>query len=112
MPLISPIPSPLILVGVPKKQGLSPSKIASEIISRKGEAGIPIGALPSGEISQDEIMERIRADVFIKNLQEDAIITVAIPPGTTVISAGASLAGPVNTVGSTTTITKGYGQIS
>lgn len=106
-----PVPTPLILVGVPKRSGLSPTKIASRIIARKSEAGLPVGVLPSGNISPDEIMERIRVEEIIKGLQEDAIISVAVPPGITLSAAGVSLAGPVTVFGSTITFIKGYGVI-
>lgn len=106
-----PVPTPLILVGVPKRSGLSPTKIASRIIARKSEAGLPVGVLPSGEVSPDEIMERIRIEEIIKGFQEDAIISVAVPPGITLTAAGTSLAGPVTVFGSTITFIKGYGVI-
>jgi len=106
-----PIPTLLILVGVPLRSGLSPTKIASRIISRKSEAGLPVGALPSGGASPDEIMERIRIEEIINALQQDAIISVAIPPGTTITAAGISAAGPVSVFGSTIMPTKGYGVI-
>jgi hypothetical protein len=106
-----PIPTPLILVGVPRRTGLSPTKIASRIIARKGEAGLPVGVLPSGQVSPDEIMERIRIEEIIKALQQDAIISVAIPPGITLSAAGISPTGPVSVFGSTITYSKGYGVI-
>ena len=105
------LPTPLILIGAPTRSGLSPTKIASRIIQRKSEAGLPIGALPSGAVSPDELMERIRVEEIIKAIQEDAKITVAIPPGTTLTASGASPSGPVTVVGSTITITTGYGVI-
>jgi len=104
-----PLPTPLILVGIPKRPGLSPTKIASRIIARKSEAGLPVGVLPSGGVNPDEIMERIRIEEIIKALQQDMIITVAIPPGITLTAAGISPAGPVSVFGSTITISKGYG---
>lgn len=106
-----PIPTPLILVGVPRRTGLSPTKIASRIIARKGEAGLPVGVLPSGQVSPDEIMERIRIEEIIKALQQDAIVSVAIPPGITLSAAGISPTGPVSVFGSTITFSKGYGVI-
>jgi hypothetical protein len=106
-----PIPTPLILVGVPQRSGLSPTKIASRIIARKSEAGLPVGALPSGGVSPDELMERIRIEEIIKALQEDAIISVAIPAGITLTAAGTSPSGPVSVFGSTITFTKGFGVI-
>jgi hypothetical protein len=105
------VPTPIILVGAPRRSGLSPTKIASRIIARKSEAGLPVGALPSGGVSPDEIMERIRAEEYIRAFLEDSLISVAIPPGIALTGAGASPAGPVNIVGSTITLTKGYGVI-
>ena len=105
------VPTPLIIIGVPLRTGLSPIKIASRIISRKSEAGLPVGALPSGEVNPDEIMWRIAIEEIVKAFQEEAILTVAIPPGTTLSAAGVSAAGPVSVVGSTITYTKGYGII-
>ena len=105
------IPSPLILIGAPRRSGLSPTARASRIITRKSEAGLPVGALPSGGVAPDEIMERIRAEEMIKAIQEESLITVVIPPGTSLTAAGASPAGPVTVVGSTITLTKGFGVI-
>ena len=104
-----PVPTPLILVGVPLRAGLSPTKIASRIIARKSEAGLPVGALPSGGINPDEIMERIRIEEIVKAIQQDMIISVAVPPGITLTAAGISPTGPVSVFGSTITFTKGYG---
>lgn len=106
-----PIPVPLILSGVQRRSGLSPIKIASRIISRKSEAGLPIGALPSGGVSPDEIMERIRIEEIIKALQEDGLITVGIPPGMTIQAAGIGPSGPVTVVGSSVLPFKGFGVI-
>ena len=104
-----PIPSPLILVGVPLRTGLSPIKIASKIIARKSEAGLPVGALPSGAVSPDELMERIRVEEIIKAIQQDMIISMVVPPGITLTAAGISPTGPVSVFGSTISIMKGYG---
>ncbi len=106
-----PIPTPLILVGVPRRPGLSPAKIASRIIARKSEAGLPVGVLPSGAISPDEIMERIRIEEIVKALQQDAVISVAIPAGISLSAAGISPTGPVSVFGSTIMFSKGYGII-
>ena len=85
-----PVPTPLILVGVPQRTGLSPTKIASRIIARKSEAGLPVGALPTGGASPDEMMERIRIEEIVAAFQQDAIISVAIPPGIALTAAGIS----------------------
>jgi len=106
-----PIPAPLILVGVPRRSGLSPTKIASRIIARKSEAGLPVGVLPSGTVNPDEIMERIRIEEIINALQQDAVISVVIPPGISLTAAGISPTGPVSVFGSTIYYAKGYGVI-
>ncbi len=106
-----PIPTPLIFVGVPRRQGLSATKIASRIIARKAEAGLPVGVLPSGEVNPEEVMWRIAMEELIKAIHEDSVITVSIPPGTTLSAAGVSAAGPVSVFGSTITFSKGYATI-
>lgn len=103
------VPTPLIMVGVPLRSGLSPTKIATDIIKAKKDAGLPVGALPSGAANPDEIMERVRVEILVKAIIEDMIISVAIPPGITLTAAGVSAAGPVSVFGSTITITKAYG---
>jgi len=105
------ISSPIIFLGVPMRTGLSPTKIASKIISRKSEAGLPVGALPSGAVSPDEIMWRIAIEEIINAFQQNAVISVAIPPGISVTAAGISAAGPVTVQGMTTAFIKGYGII-
>lgn len=105
------VPSPLILIGAPRRSGLSATAIASRIITRKSEAGLPVGALPSGGVSPDEIMERIRVEEIIKAIQQESLVTIAVPPGTVVSAAGSSPSGPVAVVGSTISITRGFGII-
>jgi hypothetical protein len=102
-------PTALILVGAPRRPGLSPTKIASKIISRKSEAGLPIGNLPSGDVSPDEIMERIRIEEIVNALQQDAKINVAVPLGIPVQANGVGPTGPVSVVGTTIKPVKGYG---
>jgi len=91
------------------RSGLSPTKIASSIIARKSEAGLPVGTLPSGNVNPDEMMERIRIEEIVKAIQQDMIISVAVPPGITLTAAGISPTGPVTVFGSTITFIKGYG---
>jgi len=105
------VPTPLILTGVGNRSGLSPIKIASRIIARKAEAGLPVGVLSTGEAAPDEIMERIRVEEIIRALQEEAIILIAIPPGIPINATGTSPAGPVTVLGSTVKISGGKGII-
>jgi hypothetical protein len=86
--------------------GLNASKVASRIIRRQSEAGIPVGPLPSGEISPDEIMERIRVEEIISAITTEMVLDVAIQPGSNVNSI---VAGPIPlpATGIVTTIAKG-----
>ena len=106
-----PIPTAIILIGVPKRNGLSPITIANNIIARKPEAGIPLGTLPSGADNPEELMWRIVIEEIVNAFQQDAIISVAVPPGIALTAAGISPAGPVSVVGSTVGYIKGYGVI-
>jgi len=99
----------LILIGAPRRPGLSPTKIASKIISRKTEAGLPIGNLPSGAVSPDELMERIRIEEIVNALQQDAKITVAVPMGIPIQANGIGPTGPVSVIGTTIKPSKGFG---
>jgi len=108
---VTAIPTPLILAGASNRSGLSAIKIASRIIARKGEAGLSVGTLSTGEIAPDEIMERIRVEEIIKAFQEEAIVLVAIPAGITLQAAGTSPSGPVTVLGSTITLSGGKGII-
>lgn len=92
------MPTPLILAST-ARPGLSPSKIAARIIQRQSEAGIPVGPLPSGEISPDEIMERIRVEEIVKALTSEAVMDVAIKPGTIIQGTGGNAGGPVQVAG-------------
>lgn len=110
-PPTPPLPPPAILATA-SRQGLSPSKIASRIVSRRAEAGIPTGALPSGDANPAELMEKIRIEEIIKALQQEARIQVAIQPGIPTTAAGANAGGPVVTAGSTVLFGQGNGVIS
>lgn len=100
------MPTPLILAST-ARPGLSPSKVAARIIQRQSEAGIPVGPLPSGEISPDEIMERIRVEEIIKAITTEAVVDVAIKPGTALQGTGGNAGGPVQVAGTVVGIASG-----
>jgi hypothetical protein len=105
------VPTILLLVGASKRPGLSPTKIASKIIARKPEAGVPVGALPSGSDNPEEIMWRIAIEEIIKAIQQDSVISVAVPRGITVQASGSGPTGPVTVVGQSILPIKAYGVI-
>jgi len=102
----SSMPTPLILAST-ARPGLSPSKVAARIIQRQSEAGIPVGPLPSGQISPDEIMERIRVEEIVNAITSEMVIDVAIKPGTVIQGTGGNAGGPVQVAGSVVGIASG-----
>ena len=104
------MPAPVVLASE-LRPGLSPSLIASRIIERQSEAGIPVGALPSGKPSPDEIMEKIRIEEIIQALTSEAKIDVAIRPGTTLQATGGNAGGPIQVFGTTLGIATGNATI-
>lgn len=95
---------PITILGSFKNPGLSPRKIASNIIARQSEAGAPFGALPSGADNVAEKMEMIRVEEIIKSLQQDARVTVSIPPGILINGTAMSPVGPLPVIGSTVSV--------
>lgn len=87
--------------------GLNASKVASRIIQRQTEAGIPIGPLADGSPSPDEIMEKIRVEEIISAITTEMVMDVAIQPGAQVNSIVPTITGPVPATGVVTTIAKG-----
>ena len=103
------MPAPLILA-TEAKPGLSPTQIASRIINRQSEAGLPVGPLPSGKTSPAEIMERIRVEEMVKALTSEARVDVAMKPGTAIQGTGGNAGGPVQVFGTILTTSCGHGQ--
>ena len=105
------IPSALLLAGSKLRPGLSPIMIASKIISRQNEAGAPIGVLPSGAPNVSEAMEVIRVEEIINAILTEARIDVAINPGIILTASGGNAGGPIQVIGTTTSIGSGNGII-
>lgn len=109
---IETIPSLLILSGAISRPGLSPMLLASNVIKRFSEAGCYSGPLKDGSPNRMEIMERIRAEEYIKAIKFDSRVQVAIPPGSIQIKAeGGSAAGPVVVYGTNVNAPHGDGII-
>ena len=90
-----PIPPPLILAGGNSRTGLSARAMAKEVIVRQQEAGAPIGNLPDGSESVTEKMERIRMEVIVRHLLENAKFTVVVNAGIPVTATGVCPVGSV-----------------
>ena len=112
IPDVPPPPiDPISILSSAKNPGLSPRKTGAEIIARQSEAGAPFGPLPSGTDNVAEKMEVIRIQEIVKALQQDARITVSIPPGILVTGTAISPVGPLPVIGVTTSNHIGYAVI-
>lgn len=96
-----PIPPPLILAGGNSRNGLSARAMAKEVIIRQQDAGAPIGVLPDGAESVTEKMERIRMEVIVRHLLENAKFTVVVNAGIPVSATGVCPVGSVVVQGAT-----------
>lgn len=101
------IPKELILASK-TRPGMSPSLIASRIIERQSEAGVPVGPLPNGDIAPSEIMERIRVEEIVKAITTEMRIDVAVLPGT-ITSSVQGVAGAIPVVGTAVQASVGGG---
>lgn len=109
---VSPLPPPLIISGGKLRPGLSTSAIASRIISRQSDAGLPAGDVYANGPNSAEQMEVIRIEEIINSLQTEAVVNVVIPPGVSVTTTGVGNFGaPVVAQGATTTMATGDGII-
>lgn len=105
------IPKGQILAGTKFRSGLSAIDIASRIIQRKKELGIPLTPNPSGGANIDLIMETIRVEEMVKALLTEAKIETAAAPGTNLTASGGNVGGPIVVQGMTTSIVKTEGII-
>ena len=83
-----PLPQAAVLAGGRLKSGLSSIDIASEIIKRKKDIGLPIGPLPSGADSLDLQMETIRVEVIVEALISLVCVFVAYKAQISLAAAG------------------------
>jgi hypothetical protein len=109
---IEPLPPPLVLIGAPLRPGTSSKEIASRIISRQSEAGLPVGDVYADGPNTNEAMLAIQCEEIINTLLTESVVNVVIPPGVGIIGVGVgNLGAPVVVKGFTTTLGIGNGII-
>lgn len=109
---VQPLPPPLIMTGAKLRPGLSANKVASRIISRQSEAGLPVGDVFADGPNTSEAMEMIRVEEIVNAILTEAKVDVVIPPGTQVTTVGVGNWGaPVLSQGATTNMAIGDGII-
>lgn len=84
------------------RPGLSSQILASSVISRFDEIGIPSGPLLDGEKNVMENFVKVLCEEIVSAIQTDMRIDIATDPGAVVSASGANAGGPVVVVGATT----------
>jgi hypothetical protein len=106
------LPTKLLATGSKLRPGISPSEIASRIISRQVEAGLIVGDVFDDGQNTAQAMELIRIEEIIKALLTEAKIEIVIDPGVRVKTIGVgNLGAPVVSNGTTTSFAHGTGVI-
>lgn len=82
------------------RPGMSSELLASSIISRFSEAGIPTGALEEGSPNVMENLVKIIAEEVIDHFQSQARCDVAVDVGIKLQATGGNAGGPVTAIGS------------
>ena len=111
-PILTPIPSVIMLCSFAKRPGLSAIGLTSAIINRLPEAGINIEANTDG--SQNKILAfvRIISEEFIKEIKDNARVDMFIAPGgMTSFGTGANAGGAVTIYSTNVNIATGYGAV-
>jgi hypothetical protein len=111
-PPVEPLPPPLVMIGAPLRPGVSSKEIASRIISRQSEAGLPVGDVFADGPNISEAMLAIQCEEIINSLLNESVVNVVIPPGVGIIGVGVgNLGAPIIVQGFTTTMGIGNGII-
>lgn len=98
-----------ILAQKQMRSGLNADNLATNIMKRFKEAGIPSGPLVNGATNVMEAFTVILAEEIVDAIQNQMRVDIAIFPGGTIQAAGGNSGGPVASVGSTVNAQSGVG---
>lgn len=90
---LATIPAILLISSAIRRPGLSAMLIASKIIRRAGEKGIPTGTAADGSANLGLIMETIRVEEMVSAIKLDSRVQASFPIGGLQIMAVGSNAG-------------------
>lgn len=83
-----------------QRKGLSATDIASRIIERLPDAGIPTGPNPDGSRNTINDFVKIISEEFVNAIKRDSLVLLTIPSGSIKITAtGGNVGGPVESTG-------------
>jgi hypothetical protein len=91
------------------RSGLNADNLATNIMKRFKEVGIPSGPLVNGATNVMEAFTVILAEEIVDAIQNQMRVDIAIFPGGTIQAAGGNAGGPVASVGATVNAQNGVG---
>ena len=93
---LATIPAILLICSAIKRPGLSAMLIASKIIRRAAEKGIPTGTAADGSASLWLALEAIRAEEYVGAIKLDSRVQASLPiGGMQVMANGSNSGGPL-----------------
>ena len=93
---LATIPAILLICSAIKRPGLSAMLIASKIIRRAAEKGIPTGTAADGSASLWLSLEAIRAEEYVGAIKLDSRVQASLPiGGMQVMASGSNSGGPL-----------------
>ena len=98
-----------ILVEKNLRAGLNADNLATNIMKRFKDVGIPSGPLVNGATNVMEAFTVILAEEIVDAIQNQMRVDVAIQPGGTIQASGGNSEGPVASIGSTINVQTGTG---
>ena len=106
------LPAILLRAVAMQRPGVSAQDIASKVIERNKQIGIPTGENPDGTPNLINMYTYNIVKSVVEALKEDGVIQVSIPANSIIIQAtGGNAGGPVTVVGTNIKDTKAYGII-
>ncbi|MBP5724050.1 MAG: hypothetical protein J6X18_10840 [Bacteroidales bacterium] len=96
-----------------QRPGLSATVLASRIISRLPDIGIPTGVNPDGSDNIVVKFVMVMCEEFVNTLKNEAVVSTSVPTGKIMVTGmGANAGGPVQVTGynSMSTVIKGVMQ--
>lgn len=111
-PPAQPVPPVLILAESAERPGLSAMSLASNVIARMPEIGVPTGLNPDGSENINNKFIQVLCEELVKEIHNNAVINCSIAPGSIQITGtGGNAGGPVTVQSFNTNITDVKGVI-
>lgn len=100
------VPPPLILAESNIRPGISAMSMASAIIARMPEIGIPTGVNPDGSENINNKFIKVLCEEIVKEIKDNSLVDCSIAPGSIMATGtGGNAGGPVTVESFNTNVT-------